>query len=116
MPGLISDASAIYRLYGGESQTRGVEAAVAALAEAQYGVVARWQLRVVGLGDDGIDSRLAAGRLHRIHPSVFAVGHRVLSREARWLAAVLACGEGAVLSHRSALHFGGFEGTSKGST
>jgi hypothetical protein len=111
MPGLVSDASAISRLYGGESQTRGVEVAVAAIAEAQCGVVARWQLRVIGLGDDGIDSRLAAGRLHRLHPSVFAVGHRALSREARWLAAVLACGRGAVLSHRSAAALWGLRGS-----
>ena len=42
------------------------------------------------------------GRLHRLHPGVYAVGHTALSREARWLAAVLACGPGAVLSYRDA--------------
>lgn len=42
------------------------------------------------------------GRLHLLHRGVYAVGHRLLSRDARWMAAVLACGSGAVLSHRSA--------------
>jgi very-short-patch-repair endonuclease len=42
-----------------------------------------------------------SGRLHRVHRGVYAVGHPVLTRDGRWLAAVLACGEGAVLSHRS---------------
>jgi predicted transcriptional regulator of viral defense system len=47
------------------------------------------------------------GRLRRLHRGVYAVGHRVLGREGRRLAAVLACGEGAVLSHRSAAaHWG----------
>jgi very-short-patch-repair endonuclease len=43
-----------------------------------------------------------AGRLHRVHRGVYAVGHRRLSNEGRWMAAVLACGEEAVLSHFSA--------------
>jgi hypothetical protein len=92
-----------------------VEAALATLAATQYGVVARWQLRALGLGDDGIDSRLAAGRLHRLHASVFAVGHQLLAREGRWMGAVLACGEGAVLSHRSAAALWGLRGNIEGS-
>jgi very-short-patch-repair endonuclease len=72
---------------------------LAALACRQYGVVARRQL---GLGQDAIDHRCRAGRLHRVHRGVYAVGHLGLGQEARWLAAVLACGDGAVLSHRSA--------------
>jgi hypothetical protein len=46
--------------------------------------------------------RTQKGLLHRIHRGVYAVGHPGLSGEGRWMAAVLACGEGAVLSHRSA--------------
>jgi hypothetical protein len=42
------------------------------------------------------------GGLHRIHRGVYAVGHTRLTREARFLAAVKACGPGTVLSHRSA--------------
>jgi very-short-patch-repair endonuclease len=65
------------------------------------------QLRAAGLSDDAVQRRVEAGRLHRMHRGVYAVGHTVLKREGRWLAAVLACGEGAVLSHRSAAaHWG----------
>jgi len=46
--------------------------------------------------------RVAAGRLHRIHRGVFAVGHRALTGEGWCMAAVLAGGPGAVLSHRPA--------------
>jgi len=45
---------------------------------------------------------LRTGRLHRLHREVFAVGHTHVNQRGRWLAAVLACGEGALLSHRSA--------------
>jgi very-short-patch-repair endonuclease len=80
----------------------GVDQAIAALATRQYGVLTRAQLVAVGLDRGGIARRLAAGHLHRLHAGVYAVGHRAPRREAGWLAAVLACGEGAVLSHRSA--------------
>lgn len=46
--------------------------------------------------------RVQAGRLHRLHRGVYAVGHRSLSWRGRWLAAVMAVGDGAVLSHSSA--------------
>lgn len=73
-----------------------------ALAERQHGVVGRDQLAEIGLKPRAIDRRIGAGRLHPLHSGVYAVGHRVVSREARWMAALLACGPGAVLSHRSA--------------
>jgi hypothetical protein len=82
--------------------TEAVDHAIAALAARQFGVVTRAQLATVGLQRGAIAHRLAVGRLHRLHSGVFAVGHRSPRREARWLAAVLACGPGAVLSHRSA--------------
>jgi very-short-patch-repair endonuclease len=72
------------------------------LAERQHGVVTRWQLLQGGLGADAIDWRLRTGRLHRIHRGVYALGRRGLSRRGEWLAAVWACGDGAVLSHWSA--------------
>ena len=50
------------------------------------------------MSTQSIQRRVQAGRLHRLHPLVYAVGHRNVPREGRWLAAVLACGEGAVLS------------------
>jgi very-short-patch-repair endonuclease len=55
-----------------------------------------------GLTRAGIHRRAKAGRLHRLHHGVYAVGHTALTQEAYWLAAVKACGLGAVLSHRSA--------------
>ena len=72
-----------------------------ALARRQRGVVTRAQL--VGLGFDprAIDRRLAVGRLNRLHRGVYALGP-IAVPEAAEMAAVLACGEGAVLSHRSA--------------
>lgn len=83
------------------------ERAVADLAARQWGVVSLAQLRALGLSDDAVQRRVRAGRLHRVYRGIYAVGHTVLGREGRWLAAVLACGEGAVLSHRSAAaHWG----------
>jgi hypothetical protein len=81
----------------------GVDGAIAALAEAQHGVVAFSQLQALGLKPRAIQARAASRRLHRIHHGVYAITPRpLLKREGIWHAAVLACGPGAVLSHRSA--------------
>jgi hypothetical protein len=56
----------------------------------------------IGIDDSGIRRRVAQGRLHRVHQGVYAVGHPTLTAEARWMAAVIACGQGAVLSHLDA--------------
>jgi very-short-patch-repair endonuclease len=79
-----------------------VDWAIGDLAERQRGVVARRQLFQLGIADGAIKRRIARGTLRRLHQGVYAVGHRALTVEARWLAAVLACGSGAALSHRSA--------------
>jgi hypothetical protein len=75
---------------------------VARLATAQWGVVSRDQLLSLGLSHPTITRRIAAGRLHHIHPGVFAVGHPALRDEARRLAAQLSVGDEGVISHRSA--------------
>jgi very-short-patch-repair endonuclease len=75
------------------------DAEIAALATRQYGVVAARQLE---LSVNAIATRTSSGRLFRVHRGVYAVGHLGLGQEGRWIAAVLACGHGAVLSHRSA--------------
>ena len=75
---------------------------MADLAARQHGVVARWQLIVLGFSPAAIDRRIASGRFHIFHRGVYAVGHTILTAKGRWLAAVLACGPGALLSHRSA--------------
>jgi REase_MTES_1575 len=82
--------------------TATADARIARLAEAQHGVVGLGQLRAAGLGIGAINFRVRAGRLHRLYRSVFAVGHTRLSRQGRWMAALLAAGDGAVLSHVSA--------------
>src|SRR4051812_26745009 len=79
-----------------------LDVAIARLATRQHGVVSLTQLCRLGLEDSTVRMRIAAGRLHRIHRGVYAVGHRVLSTEGHWMAAVLACGEGAVLSYQDA--------------
>ncbi|MDW5596057.1 DUF559 domain-containing protein [Conexibacter stalactiti] len=81
---------------------RSVDRVIGELAAGQHGVVSRSQLLGAGLGAKPIASRVRNGRLLRLHPGVYAVGHAQLRREGRWLAAVLASGPGAVLSHRSA--------------
>jgi hypothetical protein len=60
------------------------------------------QLRGLGLGPTGIKRRAARGRLHRLYRGVYAVGHTSLAVDGKRLAAVMACGPGAALSHRSA--------------
>ncbi len=73
-----------------------------ALAERQHAMIHRAQLLAIGLSPDAIDRRVAAGRLHVMYRGVYALGHRVVTLRGRWMAAVLACGPGAVLSHRDA--------------
>jgi very-short-patch-repair endonuclease len=78
------------------------DAAIAGVAVQQYGIVTSKQLAAAGLGRAAISERAKSGRMHRLHRGVYAVGHRAPSWHARWMAAVLACGDGAVLSHHSA--------------
>jgi predicted transcriptional regulator of viral defense system len=59
------------------------------------------------LSTSAIQRRHNAARLHRIYQGVYAVGHIRLSNEGRWMAAVLACGTGGALSHRSAAELWG---------
>jgi very-short-patch-repair endonuclease len=82
---------------------------VARLAARQHGVVGRQQLLQIGFDQDSIKRWLRAGHLHRLHREAFAVGHTRLSQRGHWLAAVLACGEGALLSHSSAAALWGLE-------
>lgn len=72
-----------------------------ALAARQHGAVTRAQLRGLGLTDDRIDRRIATGTLRVLHRGVFLVGPVTLEHTCT-MAAVLACGAGAVVSHVSA--------------
>jgi very-short-patch-repair endonuclease len=74
----------------------------ARIAARQHGVLTARQLEGVGWTRNAISKRAGRGELHRIHHGVYAVGHEALSREGRWMAAVLAYAPGTVLSHMSA--------------
>src|SRR4051812_24886115 len=94
-------SSRLDRSRSGESWD-GWDAASAELADRQHGVVARRQLLALGLTRDAIDGRVQAKRLHVVQRGVYAVGRRTISQPGVWMAAVLACGPGALLSHRPA--------------
>jgi very-short-patch-repair endonuclease len=72
------------------------------IAARQHGVVARRQLLGLGYAAKAIEYRIAKGRLHPVFRGVYAVGRPALAQRGRWMAAVLACGPDAVLSHESA--------------
>ncbi len=74
----------------------------ARVARAQYGILTRRQLRCAGLSDQQVKDRVLAGRLIRLHRGVCALGYGPITREGRRLAAVFACGDGAVVSHLTA--------------
>jgi very-short-patch-repair endonuclease/predicted transcriptional regulator of viral defense system len=86
----------------GICESRAIERAIARIAADQFGLITRVQLHGIGLGDGALEYRLSIGRLHRIHPGVYAVGHRLVAQRGLWLAAVLVSGERAVLSHEAA--------------
>jgi Transcriptional regulator, AbiEi antitoxin/Protein of unknown function (DUF559) len=109
------DANSLFQFGDGKRSSRAAKTAewrvdrlIAEVAERQHGLVARRQLREHGIGRGSIDGRIERGQLHAVHRGVYAVGHRVLSRKARWMAAVLACGSNSALSHRSAGELWGF--------
>jgi very-short-patch-repair endonuclease len=70
-------------------------------------VVARWQLLDLGIDAQAIERRVARGLLRRLYQGVYAVGHKAIGQNGGLMAAVLACGRGAVLSHRSAARLWG---------
>ncbi len=89
------------------------DAAIWAMVRQQYGAIARRQLLQRGLSPRQIERRIGSGRLHPVWRGVYAVGRPLLGKRGRWMAAVLACGPGAVLSHGSAAALWGF-GTEQG--
>lgn len=79
-----------------------VENAIAKIARRQDNVITREQLLSVGLGRGAIEHRVKGGTMQRIHKSVFLIGPAPPTPMARARAAALACGDGAVVSHRTA--------------
>lgn len=81
---------------------------VAGTAAEQHGLISVAQLRACGLGRNAITLRVRAGRLHPVHRGVYAVAHAALTLDGRFMAAVLAVGPGALLSHHAAAALWGF--------
>src|ERR1700760_4952784 len=77
------------------------------LARRQHGVLTRRDLVGLGVSKMGDDHRVATGRLHLVSRGVYAVGRPELTPPGRWMAAVLVCGDDAMLSHRSAAELWG---------
>jgi very-short-patch-repair endonuclease len=90
-----------------EHQARTVEKVIGRIARSQHGVVTRTQLLGAGVSREEIRRRLQKGVLLRVHRGVYRAGHRAPGVHARYMAAVLACGEGALLSGRAAAHMYG---------
>jgi predicted transcriptional regulator of viral defense system len=86
---------------------QGVEVEIGRLAMSQNGVATLEQVEGLGLSRRAIQQRERIGRLHRIHQRVFALTPGLMTERGTFMAAVLACGPGAVLSHRSAAYLWG---------
>ena len=84
------------------NQPANTERLIGVIAARQHGVVSSAQLQAAGISKVAASRRGKAGRLHRIHRGVYAVGHARLGFEGRCVAAVLALGVGTVVSHQSA--------------
>jgi predicted transcriptional regulator of viral defense system len=93
---------AVLRRLPSDGRTKFDAEAIRHLAEKQHGVVSRGQLADCGLTDASLARWLDAGRLHRFHRRVYAVGHTALSIDGRLHAALLYAGPGAALSHTTA--------------
>lgn len=78
------------------------QARISVVAARQHGVVSIQQLREAGISSSAVSRRVRLGWLHPVHRGVYSVGHPGISSGGRWMAACLACGEGAAVSHRSA--------------
>jgi len=75
---------------------------IAEIAASQFGLITRCQLFDLGLSRAHVDKSLRLGRVVAVHRGVYAIAYRPLTRLAPYMAAVLAAGEGALLSHHSA--------------
>jgi len=87
------------------SKEGGGDRRLAELAGSQDGVTSLRQLRDIGLTQRAAEYRASQARLHRVHRGVYAVGHLAIGQLGTLRAAVLACGEGAVISHGTAAAF-----------
>jgi very-short-patch-repair endonuclease len=94
-----------WRFMGGmhpKGANGGPDRLIAQVAARQHAVIAIDELLAAGLSHEGVKTRVRAGRLHRKHRGVYAIGNPRLDQHGIWLAAVKACGDQAALSHQSA--------------
>jgi very-short-patch-repair endonuclease len=90
-----------------ERKTAPLDLQIGRIARVQHGLVTTAQLVDAGMTTSAISKRARRGRLYRVHRGVYSVGHEVVNEQQRWMAAVLACGPGAALSHgAAAVHWG----------
>jgi very-short-patch-repair endonuclease len=95
-------ATDIDPVIAGKCQPRDVDAVIGRLADGQHAMVSRWQLLQLGISGHAIEHRIERHQLFPRHAGVYSVGRREVTSEGLFMAAVLAGGPGAVLSHRSA--------------
>jgi hypothetical protein len=91
----------------GKASSETVDQAIARIATNSHGVVTRSELARLGVTPEQIRTRLRKGSLIRVFRGVYRVGHKAPSRESRYMAAVKACGDRAVLCGRCAAHLWG---------
>ena len=82
---------------------------IAAFTARQHGLIARWQALAAGIPDHAVDDRIARGQLIQVHAGVYRLRGVPFTQELRWLAAVLAGGPQARLSHSAAASLHGFD-------
>jgi very-short-patch-repair endonuclease len=99
-------------MYAQRGESR-LDRAIGDLAERQHGVVTRAQLLELGLNRGSITHRIDLARLRPVHRGVYTIGHRLLTRDGHWMAAVLACGHDAVLSYFAAAALWGIRESSR---
>jgi very-short-patch-repair endonuclease/predicted transcriptional regulator of viral defense system len=109
LPGLVP-----LKVVSGFAHAVGREIAIAWVAARQLGLITVGQLNAAGVGRGSIARRAANVQLHQVFRGVYLVGHPVPLAGALELAGVLACGEGAVVSHHSAARLWGLTKTSPG--
>lgn len=86
---------------------------IAELASGQRFLITRDDVFDLGGSDEMVMSRLESGLWTRVHPGVYQIDRRPLDWESRLLAAALACGPDALVSHRAALVLWGMDGVTR---
>jgi len=87
----------------------GYDDLIAGFTAKQFGLVALWQTRSVGIPDWVVRARRDSGVLLVVHSGVYRLRGVPYTQELRWLAGVLAGGPEAWLSHRAAADFHGYD-------